>query len=283
LYPVRNKKFKILKASGEEQDFSEAKLRNSLHRSGASQAMVDAIVTEMYGYMHEGISTRQIYDRAFQLLRKRVRSNAARYSLKRAIMELGPTGFPFERLVAAVFTKQGFSVEVSKTVQGKCVRHEVDVVAQKDNLTLMIECKYHNTQGKICNVHVPLYIRSRFNDIESVWQLDQQNENRKFEGWVVTNTRFSIDAADYGICAGLKLVGWDFPHRGSFRDMIEKAGLLPITVITGLAGRHKQMLLEAGILLCSELCEKPHLLDLLHLDPPKKEKIMIEVRDLCLL
>lgn len=280
---MSNKKFKILKASGEEQDFSEEKLRNSLHRSGAPQALVDAIVNEMYSYMRDGITTRQIYDRAFQLLRKRVRSNAARYSLKRAIMELGPTGFPFERLVGAVFAKQGYTVEVGKSVQGKCVRHEVDVIAKRDSVTVMVECKYHNAQGKICNVHVPLYIRSRFNDIESVWRSDQQNEKMDFEGWVVTNTRFSNDAEEYGICAGLKLVGWDFPNKGSLKEMIEKAGLLPITVITSLAGKQKQMLLEAGVLLCSELCEKPHLLDLLHLDPRKQEKIMEEVRDLCLL
>ncbi|MBE0662445.1 MAG: restriction endonuclease [Bacteroidales bacterium] len=280
---MSNKKFKIIKASGEEQDFSEEKLRNSLHRSGAPQALVDAIVTEVYSYMRDGITTRQIYDMAFQILRKRVRSNAARYSLKRAIMELGPTGFPFERLVAEVFIKQGYAVEVSKTIRGKCVRHEVDVVAQKDNVIVMVECKYHNTQGKICNVHVPLYIRSRFNDIESVWRSDQRNENIDFEGWVVTNTRFSGDAEEYGICAGLKLVGWDFPHKDSLKEMIEKAGLLPITVITGLAAKQKQILLEAGVLLCSELCQKPHLLDLLHLDPRKQDKVMEEVHDLCLL
>jgi len=280
---MSNKKFKILKASGEEQDFSEGKLRNSLHRSGASQSLVDAIVTEMYSYIREGITTRQIYDKAFQLLRKRVRSNAARYSLKRAIMELGPTGFPFERLVGEVFAKRGYTVEVSKTVRGKCVKHEVDVIAQKDNLTVMVECKYHNTQGKICNVHVPLYIRSRFNDIESVWRSDRQNENMCFEGWVVTNTRFSLDAEEYGICAGLKLVGWDFPHKGSLKEMVEKAGLLPITVITGLTSKQKQNLLEAGVLLCSELCEIPGLLEQLHLDPRKQVKVMEEVRDLCLI
>lgn len=275
-------RIKVRKASGEEQAFSEEKLRNSLHRAGASATIVNAVVNEMNKHLFEGISTKEIYRKAFQLLRKRVRSNAARYSLKKAIMELGPTGFPFEYFIGEILKVKGYSVEVGKTIQGKCVRHEVDVVAQKENEIIMAECKYHNAQGKICSVQVPLYIQSRFHDIEKVWRLEQSNENKHFQGWVITNTRFSNDAEQYGNCAGLRLMGWDYPKKASLKEMVEEAGLFPITVITGLNRKQKQQLLNQNIVLCRTLCHNPGLLSQLGLDQKKHNKVMEEINELCI-
>jgi Holliday junction resolvase-like predicted endonuclease len=274
-------KVKVRKASGDMQAFSEDKLRNSLQRSGASDVLIDGIVDEIQKQLHEGITTKEIYKKAFQLLRKRVRANAARYSLKKAIMELGPTGFPFERFIGEILKKQGYIVEVGKTIQGKCVQHEVDVVAEKEDLMVMAECKYHNAQGKICSVQVPLYIQSRFHDIETVWSSQKSNENKRFHGWVVTNTRFSSDAEEYGTCAGLRLIGWDFPRKGSLKEMIETSGLFPITVITSLNSRQKQQLLEKNIVLCSDLCSNPGLLAQLNLDKMSLAKVTDELNDIC--
>jgi Holliday junction resolvase len=275
------KNFNVQKASGEREAFSETKLRNSLQRSGASDAMVDAITQEMSSHLHDGIATKTIYKKAFQLLRRNVRSNAARYSLKKAIMELGPSGFPFEKFVGEILKSQGYSVETGKTVAGKCVNHEVDIVAFRDNETVMVECKYHNTQGKICGVQIPLYIRSRFNDIEYMLAR-QKGSSLKFHGWVVTNTRFSTDAEQYGACAGLRLIGWDYPNYGSLREMIENAGLFPVTVITGLNAKQKQKLIDSNIVLCSEVCNNPGLLESLKLDSRSFKKVLDEIYDICL-
>lgn len=277
-----SEKIKVRKASGDMQAFSEDKLRNSLRRSGASDALLNGIVKEIHKYLHEGISTREIYKKAFQLLRKRVRSNAARYSLKKAIMELGPTGFPFEQFIGEVLKSQGFFVQVGLNVQGKCVKHEVDIVAKKDNLMVMVECKYHNAQGTICNVKIPLYIQSRFHDIEKVWRSQQTDENQQFQGWVVTNTRFSADAEEYGRCAGLRLIGWDYPQKSSLKEMIENTGLFPITVITGLNKKQKQQLLEKNVVLCSELCANPGFLSQLNLEKKALAKVIDEVNDICM-
>jgi CYTH domain-containing protein len=271
----------VKKASGEKQIFSEEKLRNSLERSGASAAMVDAIMDKMHKHLYEGIATKEIYKKAFQLLRRRVRSNAARYSLKKAIMELGPTGFPFEQFIGEVLKMQGFLVEVGVTLQGICVQHEVDVFAKKNQEVVIAECKYHNSQGKICSVQVPLYVNSRFHDIEAVLRLQKENENMRFQGWVVTNTRFSRDAEDYGSCAGLRLIAWDYPRKESLKDMIENTGLFPITVITGLNAKQKQKLLEKNIVLCSDLCRNPGLLAQLDLTQKKQVEVMEEVNEIC--
>ena len=45
-------------------------------------------------------------------------------------MELGPSGFPFEKLVGKILEQEGFETRVGVIVQGNCVQHEVDVIAR---------------------------------------------------------------------------------------------------------------------------------------------------------
>ncbi|MDR3681390.1 MAG: ATP cone domain-containing protein [Flavipsychrobacter sp.] len=159
----------ITKASGNIENFSEDKLRSSLQRAGADEKQIDDIINEISDKIYQGISTKKIYNWAFRSLKNKSRHVASRYHLKRGIMELGPTGFPFERYVGTLLKAQGYSIKIGEIVKGQCVDHEVDVIAEKGNDHFMIECKYHNRQGMICDVKIPLYIQSRFKDIETQW------------------------------------------------------------------------------------------------------------------
>jgi Holliday junction resolvase-like predicted endonuclease len=271
----------VIKASGEKEAFSEQKLRNSLHRSGAPAPLVDQVVKAMWDEMFDGISTKKIYQLAFRLLRRYERIHAARYSLKDAIMKMGPSGYPFEHFVGKLLQTKGYDVEVGVFVQGKCVQHEIDVVATKAGKTIMVECKYHNDRGKLSNVHVPLYINSRFKDVFEVWAKQAEHKHTIFEGWVVTNTRFSSDATDYGLCAGLKLLGWDFPKNAGLKEMVEQAGFFPITVITALSQKQKQALMDKELVLCHDLIENENLVSVILHDRRKTDAVLKEARDLC--
>ena len=266
----------VKKQSGEQEPFDNNKLLRSLQRSGASQQLALEIAESLQHIIHEGITTGEIYQKAFSLLRQKMRPVAARFSLKKAIMELGPTGFPFEQFVAQVLRQKGFEVQTGQFIRGRCVVHEVDVVATHDHSQFMVECKFHNQQGKVCNVKVPLYIHSRFQDIEFIWRDQPGNHSKTYQGWVVTNTRFTSDAIEYGRCAGLHLVGWDYPEKGSLRQMIEESGLFPVTALTHLSLKQKQQLLEQGIVLCQQLINNPGALDFLDLSKGKILNILRE-------
>ncbi len=153
-----SKKVLITKASGDIAEFSEEKLRTSLRRAGADDEQINKISSEIAGKLFKGISTKKIYRIAFGLLKDSSRHVAAKYHLKTAIMELGPSGYPFEKYISEILRYQGYSTIVGEIVQGKCVQHEIDVIAKIDNKQIMIECKYHNQQGIFCDVKVPLYI-----------------------------------------------------------------------------------------------------------------------------
>ncbi len=273
--------FDILKSSGERVKFSIDKLQNSLRRSGADKASVQQITKTVQDELYDGISTKEIYNRAFLLLNRKKSVFASKYKLKKAIYELGPTGFPFERFVAAILNYSGYETSLDIVLQGKCVSHEVDVIAKKNGQHIVIECKFHSDPGIKCNVKVPLYINSRYRDILAGYKKVVKKANPPNEGWVVTNTRFTKSAIDYGRCVGLYLMSWDYPKGNGLKDRIDRLGLYPITVSTLLTKREKQFLLSRDIVLCRELLNDNFYLDKLAISKNRKHRILSEITALC--
>lgn len=271
----------IIKSSGEKVKFSLDKLRASLNRIGADKETIDHIIDNVRDELYQGISTKEIYNRAFALLKKKKSHLASKYKLKKAIYELGPTGFPFERFVSAILENSGYKTEVGAFLQGKCVKHEIDVIAHKQNETTIIECKFHSEQGLNCNVKIPLYINSRYIDVKTHWDTNPRNGTTLTKGWVVTNTRFTEDAIQYGNCCGLFLLSWDYPKDNGLKDRIDKLGLYPITVSTLLTNREKQFLLSRDIVLCKDLIGDSFFLDHLGISDTRKQKILNEIKQLC--
>ena len=271
-------KILITKKSGEKVPFDESKLINSLKRSGANEAEIEGVLRALEDYLVDGMSTHKIYQKAYDLLKIKSRKVAGRYKLKKAIMELGPTGYPFEKFVGKLIDFMEYQTEVGVIVQGKCVTHEVDVVADSDHKRIVVECKYHREGNRKSDVKVAMYIRSRFNDIEAAWKEQGLLDGKELEGWLVTNTRFTEDAIDYGKCAGLKLISWDYPEIGSLRQRIDHAGLHPITSLRSMSKKEKQFVLDEGLVLCREL--NADILGKYGMRPNKIRKVLDEARDL---
>ncbi len=269
---------KITKSSGDKVRFSLSKLKNSLRHSGADDVTINHIVNVVRDELYQGISTREIYNRAFSLLKKKKTVFASKYKLKKAIYELGPTGFPFERFVSALLEYSGYSTKVGVILQGKCVSHEVDVVAKKNGQHIVAECKFHSEKTTTCNVKVPLYINSRYQDILANYK---NSTNPPNEGWVVTNTRFTKDALQYGECAGLYLLSWNYPKDNGLKERIDRLGLYPVTVSTLLTKREKEFLLSRDIVLCRQLINDVFYLDHLGISDTRKAKILDEINQLC--
>lgn len=265
----------VVKASGEEEAFSEEKLHRSLRRTGAPEELVQRVVREVAAHVEPGMPTRKLYSYARKLLRRESRSLAARYSLKRAISELGPSGYPFERFVGAVLEARGCETRVGVPIDGAWVTHEIDVDARTPTGgRILVECKFHNHAGRRSDVKVALYVYAR--------SLDLRQTVGDHEFWLVTNTRFTGDALRYGQGVGLEMRAWDYPEQGSLKDLVETTGLHPITALTSLKRSHTRRLLEEGVVLARSLCEQPNRLAPLGLGKAQREKILAEAEDLIL-
>lgn len=274
-----NMSISVVKGNGERAIFSPNKLKQALESSGVDAKEQQRITELVTRRLYDGIPTSKIYKMAFSLLKKESHKMAGRYKLKNAIRELGPTGFPFEKLVGKIFESRGYQVETGVFVKGKCVQHEVDVVASKPGEMLMMECKFHSDYAANSGVKVPLYINSRFLDVKASWE-QEYGKNIRYQGGVVTNTRFSTDAVQYGTCAGMMVVSWDYPADNGLKYWIDKLGLHPITSLISLTKAQKQTLLGKGIVLCSELEKNRELLRDLQITERKINKILREAQNL---
>lgn len=271
----------VIKASGKVLPYSEEKIIRSLIRSGASPETAAEIAKEIRAQLYPNITTKKIYKMAFELMKKHSKRLAGRYHLKRAIMELGPSGYPFEKFFSEILRHHGYQTAINQIVKGKCVSHEVDIIAERNNHQFMIECKYHNHPGTVCDVKIPLYIQARFKDVEATWMQAEENMDKTFYGWVATNTKFTGDAIQYGNCAGLKLVGWDYPNGQSLRNLIDESGLFPVTCLTSLTRSEKNTLLAQNIVLTGDLCNKPAVLQEMRINPSRAAAILEESAKLC--
>ena len=272
---------KIKKYSGELEAFDINKLINSLRRSQADENLVQQVAHNIMDQIEEGMTTKTIYQKAFNMLKRRSRVSASKYKLKKALLELGPTGFPFEKLVAKLLEFEGFNTQVGVIVDGNCVSHEVDVIAEKGNDLYIIECKFHNDQGRICNVKTPLYVQSRFLDVKERWKSQDGNDTKLYRGGLYTSTRFTTDAIKYGTCIDLMLVSWDYPQNGSLKERIDNTGMYPLTALATLTKSEKSKLLDKGIVLCKEIYENPILLEQLGLTQSRQNKILKDSLELC--
>lgn len=278
---MEDKQIRVQKASGEIEPFSVEKLEGSLQSSGAASNEIEAVTADILSWAYDGISTRKIYRRAYDLLHEKRNTLASRYKLKKAIMELGPTGYPFEHFVGKLFEVMGFSVSTGIVMQGCCVTHEMDVVAIKDHEEHLAECKYSQSPGKTVSVQVPLYVRSRVNDIVKKLRESDEYTDYTFHGWVVTNTRFTSDAIAYGECCGLHMLSWDYPSGKSMKDIIDREKIYPVTVLTELTHQQKKFLLERGIVICRQLTSDPGMLEPLQLSDRQHIRLMDELQGLC--
>ncbi len=233
----------VVKASGKKEEFNPGKILSTLRRAGATQKLANEIENEVEKKAYDGITTREILDNALELLKSRKPEVADIYDLKRAIMTLGPTGFPFEKFFAEVLRNYGYETQIDQIVSGKFSTHEIDISAVKKNIRYMVEAKYHNTQGVYTDLKVVLYVYARFLDLK-----------RKFDvPWIVTNTRISSNAMNYSKGVGIKITSWKYPGKESLEGLIEGKKLYPITILKSVNESVKGNLIRSGIVMVKDL------------------------------
>lgn len=237
----------ILKSDGRQVAFDGERLARSLRRAKIDDALIEETVKHIARMTRPGTSTQHIHDRTLHFLTDRDPLGAARYNLKHAMLQLGPTGFPFEVYLGKLMEAYGWSVEIGKTVPGMCIEHEVDIYGRREgSKNRAVEAKYHNTAGGRTDVKVALYVYAR--------HLDLEKRDPNCRGVLITNTEFTHDAILYGECVGMKMKAWDYPRDEGLAKYIELKNLYPITTFPRLPRRAAAALMQGGIVLGSELC-----------------------------
>ena len=267
----------VRKMDGTLEDFDIEKLKTSLKKAGAPDNVAQEVSSHIAREFVGTVSTRDIYRHAFEILKGyKVKPVAARYSLKRAVFDLGPSGFPFERFVGMLFKEMGYkNVKSGVYMQGACASHEVDLYAEKDDRIIGGELKFHNSPGIKTDLKVALYVHSRFSDLKS--GIDKVDE-----GWLITNTQFTSNVIKYSNCSkNLKLLGWTYPYGNGMVHLIEKMKIHPVTALTSLNVKQKRSLIERNIVICKQALEEIEQTGSLGMEVSNLSEVKRELESLC--
>lgn len=272
----------IKKNSGEIEKYQAKKLQKSIENVGLSTKEAANLVQELeQRQSNQKISTRKLHYETFRLIRKRSNAAAARYNLKKAVSELGPSGYPFERFFGELLKALGYKVKVGTHEQGDCLTHEVDVLADKEDYRLMVECKFKNRANHKIDTQITLYVQARFQDLSKKW-LFTEGITDNHSVCIATNTGFTKDAIKYGKCMNMLLISWDFPNtKQNLKHLIEDTGMYPLTCLTSITKQEKQALLSKKYILVKDLHQNIQAFDDLNITNRRFNKINKEINSLC--
>ena len=235
----------VLKNSGTREVFDAKKVVDALMRSGASQSTAHEIAKKVEAQAYDGIPTNRIFAIAYDLLDVENPATASIFSLKQALMMLGPQGFIFEKLIATILGSQGYKTQGSQILKGACVDQEVDIVAEKGGIREMVECKYHNQLGVSTGLKEAMYTWARLMDVIE--------GGAKFSrAWIITNTKVTDEALKYASKKEMKVTSWGYPEGESLQDLIKKGGMYPITILK-MSENARHRLLQREIITLKDL------------------------------
>lgn len=204
--------------------------------------------------LYDGITTKRIYTLTYALLEEMKPEVSHVYNLKRALMDIGPEGYDFEDFMAKLLGIQGYTTDVRQILQGRCVSHEIDIVATKGRKSYMVECKFHNLPGTKCRIQTVLYVYARFLDLKEGAKAGRCKDMEN--PWLITNTKFSEDVIAYAECMDIPLLGWRYPFTDSLEAMIDKTRCYPVSVLK-MGNDTLRRLLSKKIITVADIPESP--------------------------
>lgn len=270
----------VKKNSGELIPYNPKALKRSLTKSGAKKEEVEEVFELVSKDLYDGIPTKELYRIAFSHLKNYRSSYAARYSLKRALRDLGPEGYYFEKWIGKVLQAAGYQSLHSEIVQGNAVTHEIDVVALKGDQLLFCECKFRNDEDAKISVTTPMYFLSRMKDVQDHTYHFFGRDLKPTKGFLVTNAYLTTDSIDFANYYGIGLISWDYPETNSIKFLVDNAALYPITCLTTLTPEQEKILLSKECILVKDLQQNNKFLDSLNLSQEQRNEVLEETNEL---
>lgn len=243
----------VTKADESKQLFNREKVVQTCLRLGADYNTALLIVGQLERRLYDGIPTREILQLIFSLMRKYKPAVKYLFDLRRGIslMESKPE---FEVFVRALLLNNGFDVQPNTILRGFCGLHEVDALASKDGLTYFVEAKHHVNYHAFTGLDESRIARAILEDVNEGYM--RGVTNLKIDrAMIVTNTRYSEHAINYGQCRNILQIGWASPEIG-LRDMVEKNKLYPLSCLRGVSTGIRLKLVDVGIVLIKQLLDQ---------------------------
>jgi hypothetical protein len=243
----------VTKADGSKQPYSHEKVVQTCLRMGVDQQTAEQVTQQVEKHLYDGIPTLKVLQLIFRLMRKPKPAVRHVFDLRHGIslMESKPE---FELFIQVVLAHSGFQVKPNTVLKGLCGEHEVDALAVKNGFTYFVEAKHHQNYHALTGLDETRIARAILEDVTEGY-IRGMTDIKIDRAAIVTNTRYSEHATNYGGCRGIVQIGWTSPQNSGLRDVIEKNQLYPISCLRGISAETRLRFVEAGIVLIKQVLE----------------------------
>jgi len=242
----------VINNQKEKEKFSEEKVFRGCKNINCSDDLCKKIVEKVKKEVYPGITTREIFYKIRNILKREFFPLSIKFSLKEAMRKLGPSGFPFEKYVGSIFSSYGFKIKINQKIWGKCLKnYEIDFVAENNEKIYIGECKYRIKPTDVVDQTIALANYSRFLDINEGGFFKRFRVKK--ETVIVTNGRFSQEAMQYSRCKRMKILGWKYPQDRGLDYWIEKKKLYPVTILPSFRREYGKNFFEENKILVFDL------------------------------
>jgi len=243
----------VTKADGSKQPFDKQKIINTCLRLQATPEQAQSIADKIEAKAYDGIPTKKILQMVFQYMKKYRPAIGYQIDLKQAIAMLRSKP-DFEIFVAKLFEAMGYEVDTNLIIQGKCIEHEIDVVAKKGNEIILVEVKHHVNHHTYSGLDVFLQLNSTLEDLKEGYE-SGKNSFKFTKAILICNTKVSDHGRRYALCRGLEFIAWKFPLENGLERLIEEYKLYPITFLKEIERDEAYKLADVGIVTVKQLLD----------------------------
>jgi len=241
----------VIKSTKQKELYDKTKVFDSLKRINLSEDKINEILFAIDKKLPKVVSTKRLFEFIFNYLKKFETSKYYRFNLKQAIFKLGPTGYPFEKFIAHLFSLYGYQSFHNVFLKGKCLSYEIDVLIENDEVIYAGECKFHQVNWARNDLKIVLYCYARFLDLKEI-----NYPNKNFLPLIITNTRFTTEAIRFCKCYNIGFISWKEPENNNLVSLIEGKLAYPLTVFDFLSSKVLQNFFKYDIVLVSDILDK---------------------------
>ncbi len=244
----------VIKADGTKERFQKSKIADTCIRAGVSRSNAEKIAEKVARTIKNGTHTKEIYRIILSELGRIEKKHTMIFRLREAIAEI-PSQM-FEAYAKKVLQAHGYACRGSTLIKGKCVEHEVDIIAKKDKLFL-VECKHHINPHRFCGLGIALQVQARLEDTVDGFKAGINKYNFD-SAWIFNNTKFSDHAKMYAAAKGIRMTGWRSGDY-SLDSLVHAKRVFPITMVVTQPSV-RQSLLDSGILTIQDIVNNENML-----------------------
>jgi hypothetical protein len=241
----------VIKANGSRQLFSKEKVIKTCLRMGATRNVAYEIAEKIEKRLYDGIPSKIILRMIFRFMYKYKPAVSNLFDLKRGLSLMIPKP-EFEMFVQVLLSHNGFEVKHNQILKGRCVEHEVDAIAEKNGVTYFVEAKHHSNYHSLTGLDESRIARAVLEDVTEGFALGR-TDLKIDQAMIVTNTRYSKHAMQYGHCRKIQQIGWSLPENLGLQNMISNKKVYPLSCLRTLKVKDRIRLVESGIVLIQQL------------------------------